>query len=56
MLAALGVELAFGDAGDTDSLRAAMCGVSKGAVILPNGENQLTMEKRIFDVAVECGA
>jgi uncharacterized protein YbjT (DUF2867 family) len=55
-LAALGVELAFGDAGDADTLRAAMRGVSKVAVILPNGENQLTMEKRIVDVAVECGA
>lgn len=55
-LAALGVELALGDAGDADSLRAAMRGISKVAVILPNGENQLTMEKRIVDVAVECGA
>ncbi|MFM7434232.1 MAG: SDR family oxidoreductase, partial [Gammaproteobacteria bacterium] len=41
-LAALGVELAFGDAGDADTLRAAIRGVSKVAVILPNGENQLT--------------
>ncbi|NCW58191.1 MAG: NAD-dependent epimerase/dehydratase family protein [Gammaproteobacteria bacterium] len=33
-LAALGVELALGDAGDADSLRAAMRGISKVAVIL----------------------
>lgn len=55
-LAAAGVELATGDAGDIESLRAAMRGISKIAIILPNGEKQLMLEKQLADVAVECGA
>ena len=33
-----------------------MQGIRKIAIILPNGENQLAYEKRLTDVAVECGA
>lgn len=55
-LAAAGVELVTGDAGDADSLRAAMQGVRKVAVIFPNGEQQLALEKRVVDVAVAAGA
>jgi uncharacterized protein YbjT (DUF2867 family) len=55
-LAAAGVELVAGDAGDIESLRAAMRGISKIAIILPNGEKQLALEKQLADVAVECGA
>lgn len=54
-LAAAGVELVTGDAGDADSLRAAMQGVRKVAVIFPNGEQQLALEKRVVDVAVAAG-
>ena len=54
-LAAAGVELVTGDAGDADSLRAAMQGVRKVAVIFPNGEQQLALEKRVVDAAVAAG-
>ena len=54
-LAASGVELVTGDAGDADSLRAAMQGVRKVAVIFPNGEQQLALEKRVVDAAVTAG-
>ncbi len=54
-LAAAGVELVTGDAGDADSLRAAMQGVRKVAVIFPNGEQQLALEKRVVDAAVTAG-
>ena len=52
-LAAAGVELAVGDAGDAASVRAALRGVSKVAVIFPNGERQLEFEKQIVDLAAE---
>jgi uncharacterized protein YbjT (DUF2867 family) len=54
-LAAAGVELAVGDAGDAASVRAALRGVSKVAVIFPNGERQLELEKRVVDLAAEAG-
>ena len=54
-LAAAGVELVTGDAGDADSLRAAMQGVRKVAVIFPNGEQQLALEKRVVDAAITAG-
>ncbi|MFM8517069.1 MAG: NmrA family NAD(P)-binding protein [Nevskiaceae bacterium] len=54
-LAAAGVELVTGDAGDAESVRAAMRGVSKVAVIFPNGEQQLALEKQVVDVAVAAG-
>ena len=52
-LAAAGVELAIGDAGDAASVRAALRGVRKVAVILPNGERQLEFEKQLVDLAAE---
>lgn len=52
-LAVAGVELAVGDAGDAASVRAALRGVSKVAVILPNGERQLEFEKQVVDLAAE---
>ncbi|MBU3671016.1 MAG: NAD-dependent epimerase/dehydratase family protein [Sinobacteraceae bacterium] len=54
-LAAAGVELVTGDAGDAESVRAAMRGVHKVAVIFPNGEQQLKLEKQVVDVAVAAG-
>jgi len=54
-LAAAGVELVTGDAGDAESVRAAMRGVNKVAVIFPNGEQQLALEKQVVDVAVAAG-
>ena len=55
-LAAAGVELVVGDAGDAESVRGAMRGVRKVAVIFPNGEQQLALEKQVVDVAVAAGA
>ena len=50
-----GAEIAIGDAGDAQAVRAALRGVSKLAVILPNGEKQLALEKHLTDLAVEAG-
>lgn len=55
-LAAAGVELVTGDAGDPESVRSAMRGVRKVAVIFPNGEQQLALEKQVVDIAVAAGA
>ena len=52
-LKAAGVELALGDAGDASAVRAALKGVTKIAIILPNGERQLTLEKQLADLAAE---
>ncbi len=52
-LAAAGVQLAIGDAGDAAAVRAALKGVTKIAIILPNGERQLTLEKQLADLAAE---
>lgn len=54
-LAAAGVELALGDIADADAVRASLKGVRKIAVILPNNEHQLTLEKQLTDLAVEAG-
>ena len=54
-LAAAGVELVIGDANEPTALQTALRGVSKVAVIFPNGEQQLALEKRVVDVAVESG-
>lgn len=54
-LAAAGVEIVVGDASDSDSVRAALAGVTKMAVILPNGEQQLALEKKLVDLGVEAG-
>lgn len=54
-LKAAGVEIAQGDASDATAVRAALRGVSKIAVIMPNGEQQLSIEKQLTDLAVEAG-
>ena len=54
-LAAAGVELAIGDAADAAAVRAALKGVRKIAIILPNGEPQLMLEKQLADLAAEAG-
>ncbi len=54
-LKAAGVELAVGDASDATAVRAALQGVEKIAVILPNGEKQLAMEKHLTDLAAAAG-
>lgn len=54
-LQAAGVELAVGDAADAASVRAALTGVDKIAVILPNGQQQLTLENQLTDLAVAAG-
>lgn len=55
-LQAAGVQLAVGDIDDAAALRAAMQGVTKVLVCLPNGEPQLRREKAIVDAAVAAGA
>ena len=54
-LATAGIELAKGDAGDADAVRAALKGVSKIAIILPNGEQQLSLEKQLSELAAQAG-
>jgi uncharacterized protein YbjT (DUF2867 family) len=54
-LIAAGVQIATGDASDADSVRAALVGVTKMAIILPNGEQQLSLEKKLVDLGVEAG-
>jgi uncharacterized protein YbjT (DUF2867 family) len=55
-LQAAGVQLALGDVDDAAALAAAMQGVTKVLVCLPNGEAQLRREKAIVDAAVAAGA
>lgn len=54
-LATAGVDVAIGDAGDSSAVRSALKGVDKLAIILPNGEAQLNLEKQLADQAVEAG-
>ena len=54
-LQAAGVELAPGDAGDAEAVRRALEGVSGIAIILPNGESQLALEKQLATLAAEAG-
>ncbi|MFO1457575.1 MAG: SDR family oxidoreductase [Steroidobacteraceae bacterium] len=54
-LQAAGVEIAVGDAGDAASVRAALKGVDRIAIILPNGEKQLEYEKQLASLAAEAG-
>ena len=46
---------AVGDAGDAASVRAALKGVDRIAIILPNGEKQLEYEKQLASLAAEAG-
>jgi uncharacterized protein YbjT (DUF2867 family) len=54
-LAAMGAELAVGDLADVASVRAALSGVDKAVLIMPNGEQQQAMETQFADLAVDCG-
>jgi NAD(P)H dehydrogenase (quinone) len=54
-LASAGVELAIGDAADAVALRTALHGVTRIAVIFPNGEQQAALERQVVDLAVEAG-
>jgi len=54
-LAAAGIELAIGDAADASSVLNALKGVKKIAIILPNSEQQFTMEKHLTDLSVQAG-
>jgi len=48
-------DVVFGDLEDRDFLAAAMAGIEKAVLIMPNVENQLEVEKQFVDVAVEAG-
>lgn len=54
-LADAGVELVTGDVADAAVLAKAFAGVTKAALILPNGEKQLENEKRFVDEAKKAG-
>lgn len=54
-LKAAGVELVTGDVTDKAVLEAAMKGVTKALMTLPNGEHQLELEKQFVDVAKAAG-
>jgi uncharacterized protein YbjT (DUF2867 family) len=54
-LRAAGVEIATGDAGDEQAVRAALAGVTKAVLILPNGQRQLEYETRFTDLARGAG-
>jgi len=51
----LGADLVIGDIGATDVLRKAFDGVDKALLVLPNVEEQLTLEKQFTDEAVRAG-
>jgi len=54
-LAAAGVELVVGDAGDPDIVRQALEGCDKAALILPNSQEQEAMEIQFIDLAKAAG-
>jgi len=50
-----GVELVKGDLDDKDSIRAALKGIDRAVLILPNGEDQERLERNFIDTADEVG-
>ena len=52
---ALGAEIVIGDIGDDDALARALAGIKKAFLVLPNLEDQLTLEKSFVDAAVASG-
>ena len=54
-LKAAGVELLIGDVTDAETVRAALNGVEKAFLLLPNGEQQEANEKQFTDLAVAAG-
>ncbi len=53
--AAKGVELVQGDLDDKPSVVAALAGVDRAVLILPNGEEQQRLERNFIDTAAEVG-
>ena len=54
-IAALGVEVVQGDLADPASLKSAFADVEKAFLVMPNGEEQLTLEKAFVDAAKAAG-
>jgi uncharacterized protein YbjT (DUF2867 family) len=54
-LKAAGVELVVGDLSDADTVSKALDGAEKAFMLLPNGEQQLEMEKQFVDLSVAAG-
>lgn len=54
-LKAAGVELVTGDVADAEVVRRALDGVDRAFLTLPNGRNQVAMEKQFTDLAVAAG-
>ncbi len=54
-LQAAGIELIVGDVGDRDAVAKALTGVEKATLILPNSQEQESMELQFVDLAVEAG-
>ncbi|MBT8423247.1 MAG: SDR family oxidoreductase [Gammaproteobacteria bacterium] len=48
-------DLVYGDLEDRKFLQAALAGIEKAVLVMPNVENQLEIEKQFIDVAKECG-
>lgn len=54
-LKAAGVELVIGDVADPETVRQALKGVATALLVLPNGRNQVAMEKQFTDLAKAAG-
>jgi len=54
-LKAAGAELVAGDVSDSAALAKALAGVDRALLILPNGEQQLALEKQFTDAAKQAG-
>lgn len=54
-LKAAGVELVVGDVADPETVRRALEGVERALLVLPNGRQQLALEKQFTDLAVAAG-
>lgn len=54
-LEAAGIEVVAGDIGDAASVRKALAGIDRLLLLLPNGEQQLALEKQMVDLAREAG-
>jgi uncharacterized protein YbjT (DUF2867 family) len=54
-LKAAGVELVVGDMSDADSVKQALDGAEKAFMLMPNGKQQLALEKQFTELAVAAG-
>lgn len=54
-LQAMEADIVSGDLADADFVRAALAGIEKAVLIMPNVENQLDIETQFIDIAVEVG-